>query len=49
MTDEKLKQVRELQWEEGLAMIACTIFHGNYPYGFFLATDPDAKEKKIRR
>ena len=46
MTDEKLKQVRELQWEEGLAMIACTIFHGNCHYGAFLATDPDAKEKK---
>ena len=46
MNDEKLRQVREWQWEEGLIMIACTIFSGDCTYSAFLATHPDAKEKK---
>ena len=40
------RQIEEGQWEEGLAMIACTIFNGDCTYDAFLATHPDAKEKK---
>ena len=46
MNDEKLRQVREWQWEEGLAMIVCTIFAGNCTYDSFLATNPTPEEKK---
>lgn len=46
MNNEKLRQVQEDQWEEGLAMIACTIFAGNCTYDAFLETHPNAQEKK---
>lgn len=46
MNDEKMSQVWDWQWEGGISMVACTIFHGNYPYNSFLATNPDAKAKK---
>ena len=46
MNDEKLRQVREWQWEEGVSMIAVTIFRGSWPYKKFLATNPTPEEKK---
>ena len=46
MTDEKLKQVLAGQWEEGVAMIAGTVFRGHLSYRAFLETKPDAKAKK---
>ena len=46
MNAEKLKQIREDQWADGLAMIALTVFHGNLPYRAFLDIKPDKKAKK---
>ena len=46
MNNEKMKQVLDWQWEEGVSMVACTIFHGNLPYQAFLDANPDAKAKK---
>ena len=46
MNDEKMRQVWEWQWKEGLICIALAIFQGSWPYEKFLATHPDAKAKK---
>lgn len=46
MNDEKKRQVLEGQWEEGMNFVAATIFYGSYSYTKFIATNPDAKEKK---
>ena len=46
MNDEKLRQVREWQWEEGVSCVALSIFMGAWPYKKFLATNPTPEEKK---
>lgn len=46
MNDEKLRQVREWQWEEGVSMVAYSIFMGSWPYKKFLSTNPTPEEKK---
>lgn len=46
MSDEKMKQVLAGQWEEGLDMIALTIFCDNLSYHAFLETRPTSEEKK---
>ena len=46
MNDEKMKQVLAGQWEEGLDMIALTIFCNNLSYRAFLETRPTSEEKK---
>ena len=46
MNNEKMRQVLDCQWEDGMNFVAATIFHGSYSYTKFIATRPDAKEKK---
>ncbi len=46
MNDEKLRQVREDQWEEGIHFVTLAIFHGSWPYSKFLSTNPTPEEKK---
>ena len=46
MNSEKLRQIQEGQWEEGLAMIAGSIFRGYCKYQDFLNDKPDTKAKK---
>ena len=46
MNSEKLRQIQEGQWEEGLAMIASSIFRGYWKYQDFLDVKPDTKAKK---
>ena len=46
MNDEKLRQVREWQREEGMIYVALAIFHGSWPYEKFLSTNPTPEEKK---
>lgn len=42
MTNERLKQIREIQWEEGISMIAYTILCGHLTYNdFLLECKPD--------
>lgn len=45
MNDEKLRQIREWQWEEGVSCVALTIFRGSWPYNKFLSTNPTPEEK----
>ena len=40
------RQIEEGQWEEGLSMIADSVFRGFWGYNDFLATHPDAKAKE---
>ena len=46
MTDEKLRQIIDGQWEEGIHCVTLAIFNGSWSYAKFLSTNPDAKAKK---
>ena len=46
MTDEKLRQILDGQWEEGIHCVTLAIFKGSWSYAKFLSTNPDAKAKK---
>ena len=46
MNDEKMRQVLDEQWEEGVHFVAAAIFHGSYSYEISLSTNPEERSKK---
>lgn len=46
MNDDKMRQILEDQWEEGVHFIALAIINESMSYDKFLSLNPDAKEKK---
>ena len=46
MNDDKMRQVLDGQWEEGIHFVTLAIFHGSCSYADFLSTNPEARSKK---
>ena len=46
MNNEKMMQVLDSQWEDGIHFVAAAIFHGSYSYAKFLSKNPEEKSKK---